>query len=83
MKASALSKITLELGGKSPVVIFDDADLNMAITTAGFGTFVHSGQACVCGSRILVQRSVYEQVVEGIANIAKNLKPGGRRRRAA
>ncbi|MEV5834537.1 aldehyde dehydrogenase family protein [Nocardia sp. NPDC052112] len=80
VKASAISnlnKVTLELGGKSPVVIFDDADLNMAITMAGFGTFVHSGQACVCGSRVIVQRGVYEQVVEGVANIANNLKLGG------
>ncbi|MGW4368738.1 aldehyde dehydrogenase family protein [Nocardia takedensis] len=80
VKASALSnlnKITLELGGKSPVVIFDDADLDMAITMAGFGTFVHSGQACVCGSRILAHRKVYDKVVAGIANIADNLKLGG------
>jgi aldehyde dehydrogenase (NAD+) len=75
--ASNLKKVTLELGGKSPVVIFDDADLNTAITMASFGTFVHSGQACVCGSRVLVQRAVYEQVVEGIANIANSLQLGG------
>ncbi|WP_405137782.1 aldehyde dehydrogenase family protein [Nocardia sp. NBC_01388] len=74
---SNLKKLTLELGGKSPVLIFDDADLDMAIMMAGFGTFVHSGQACVCGSRILVQRSVYERVVEGIAQLADNLKLGG------
>ena len=55
--ASNLKKVTLELGGKSPVVIFDDADLNTAITMASFGTFVHSGQACVCGSRIFAQRA--------------------------
>jgi aldehyde dehydrogenase (NAD+) len=75
--ASNLNKVTLELGGKSPVIIFDDADLNSAITMAAFGTFVHSGQACVCGSRIFAQRAVYEQVVEGIANIANHLQLGG------
>src|SRR5579875_660287 len=75
--ASNLKKLTLELGGKSPVLIFDDADLNQAITMASFGTFVHSGQACVCGSRVLVQRTVYDQVVEGIANIANSLQLGG------
>jgi aldehyde dehydrogenase (NAD+) len=75
--ASNLKKVTLELGGKSPVLIFDDADLDMAITMAGFGTFVHSGQACVCGSRIFAQRGVYERVVEGIATLANNLQLGG------
>jgi phenylacetaldehyde dehydrogenase len=66
-----------ELGGKSPVVIFDDADLNAAIPMAAFGTFVHSGQACVCGSRIFAQRGVYEKVVEGLANMANAMKLGG------
>ncbi|MGB3331782.1 MAG: aldehyde dehydrogenase family protein [Mycobacterium sp.] len=75
--ASNLNKITLELGGKSPVMIFDDADLDMAITMAAFGTFVHSGQACVCGSRVFVQRGVYERVVEGLANMANMMKLGG------
>jgi len=75
--ASNLNKVTLELGGKSPVMIFDDADLDMAITMAAFGTFVHSGQACVCGSRVFVQRGVYERVVEGLANMANMMKLGG------
>ncbi len=72
-----LKKVMLELGGKSPVLIYDDADLNMAIMMAAMGIFVHSGQGCVCGSRIFVQRSVYEQVVEGITTIANSLKLGG------
>jgi phenylacetaldehyde dehydrogenase len=75
--ASNLKKVTLELGGKSPVLIFDDADLEAAIPMAGFGTFIHSGQACVCGSRVFAQRGVYEQVVEGLANIANTLQLGG------
>src|SRR6201995_713610 len=57
---SNLNKVTLELGGKSPVVVFDDADLSKAIPMSAFGTFVHSGQACVCGSRILVHRRGYD-----------------------
>ncbi|HYB83518.1 MAG TPA: aldehyde dehydrogenase family protein, partial [Mycobacterium sp.] len=80
VRAAAASNpkvVTLELGGKSPVLIFDDADLNAAITMAAFGTFVNSGQACVCGSRIFAQRGVYEQVVEGVANIANHLQLGG------
>ena len=74
---SNLNKVTLELGGKSPVLIFDDAKLKKAIPMSAFGTFVHSGQACVCGSRILVQRGVYDQVVEGMAMVANAMKMGG------
>jgi aldehyde dehydrogenase (NAD+) len=74
---SNLNKVTLELGGKSPVLIFDDAKLKKAIPLSAFGTFVHSGQACVCGSRILVQRGAYDQVVEGMAMVANAMKMGG------
>ena len=79
VRASAgnLKKVMLELGGKSPVLIFDDADLNMAIFMASMGIFIHSGQGCVCGSRIFVQRGVYDQVVEGIAGVANSMKLGG------
>ncbi|WIM87154.1 aldehyde dehydrogenase family protein [Candidatus Mycobacterium wuenschmannii] len=73
---SNLNKVTLELGGKSPVLIFDDAKLKKAIPMSAFGTFVHSGQACVCGSRILVQRGVYDQVVEGMTVVANAMKMG-------
>lgn len=72
-----LKRVTLELGGKSPVLIYDDADLNMAITMAAMGIFIHSGQGCICGSRVFVQRGVYEQVVEGIANVANSVQLGG------
>src|SRR6202000_981729 len=74
---SNLNKVTLELGGKSPVVIFDDANLDLAVPMASFGTFIHSGQACVCGSRIFAQRGVYDRGVEGIANMANVMQLGG------
>jgi phenylacetaldehyde dehydrogenase len=74
--SSNLNKVTLELGGKSPVLIFDDASVKKALTLAAFGAFVHSGQACVCGSRIFAQRGVYERVVEGMATIANAMKMG-------
>src|ERR1700738_2358041 len=79
VRASAgnLKKVMLELGGKSPVLIYDDADLHKAIPMASMGIFVHSGQGCVCGSRIFVQRGVYDQVVEGIALVANSIKLGG------
>ncbi len=79
VRASAdnLKKVMLELGGKSPVLIYDDADLSKAIFMASMGIFIHSGQGCVCGSRIFVQRGVYDQVVEGIAGVANGMKLGG------
>jgi len=72
-----LKKVLLELGGKSPVLIFDDADLDRAIAGAALGIFINSGQGCVCGSRVYAQRGVYDQVVEGIAKAAQALKLGG------
>ncbi len=75
--AGNLKRVMLELGGKSPVLIYDDADLSMAIPVAAMGIFMHSGQACVAGSRIFVQRGVYEQVVQGIATLASKLRYGG------
>jgi len=72
-----LKKVMLELGGKSPVLIYDDADLSAAIAGAAIGIFINSGQGCVCGSRVYVQRGVYDQVVDGIARAAKALRLGG------
>jgi aldehyde dehydrogenase (NAD+) len=75
--AGNLKRVTLELGGKSPVLIYDDADLSKAIPGAAFGIFINSGQGCVCGSRIYVQSGVYDRVVEGLATAARSLKLGG------
>ncbi|MYR06750.1 aldehyde dehydrogenase family protein [Gordonia sp. SID5947] len=72
-----LKRVTLELGGKSPVLIYDDADVDMAVMTAAMGIFIHSGQGCICGSRIFVQRGVYDQVVEGLSGVANGLQLGG------
>ncbi len=79
VKAAAgnLKKVMLELGGKTPVLIFGDADLPRAIAGAALGIFINSGQGCVCGSRIYAHRSVYDQVVEGIAKAARALRLGG------
>jgi phenylacetaldehyde dehydrogenase len=75
--AGNLKKVMLELGGKSPVLIYNDADLSKAIPGAALGAYINSGQGCVCGSRIYVQRGVYEQVVEGVAKAAQSLRLGG------
>lgn len=72
-----LKKVTLELGGKSPVLIFDDADLRRTIVSAAMGIFSGSGQGCVCGSRVFAQRGVFDQVVAGIAAVADQLQLGG------
>ena len=75
--AGNLKRVMLELGGKSPVLIYDDADLATAIPAAAMGIFIHSGQACVAGSRVFVQRGVYDAVVEGITTLAGKLRYGG------
>jgi len=71
-----LKKVTLELGGKSPVIVFEDADLDLAIEGAAQAIFSSAGQVCVAGSRLYVQDSVYDRVVEGVAEIARNMKVG-------
>jgi len=78
VKAAAgnLKRLTLELGGKSPLIMFDDANLDKAIMNASLGLLAGSGQNCSCTSRIYVQRGIYDQVVEGIAGFAKMLPMG-------
>ena len=71
-----LKKLSLELGGKSPVIIFKDADLNEAIPGAAQAIFANAGQVCVAGSRLYVHRAVYEQVVEGIGEIVRAMRVG-------
>ncbi|WP_233270611.1 aldehyde dehydrogenase [Chachezhania sediminis] len=62
--ARSMKRVTLELGGKSPNIIFDDADLDQAIKGAVAGIFAASGQTCVAGSRLLLQRSIHDQFVQ-------------------
>ncbi len=71
-----LKKVSLELGGKSPVIVFQDADLEQAIVGAAHGIFANAGQVCVAGSRLYVHESVYEQVVEGIGALARAMRVG-------
>lgn len=73
---SNLKKLSLELGGKSPVVIFGDANIDEAIAGAAGGIFSNAGQVCVAGSRILVERFVYDRVLEGLAAHANKLTVG-------
>ncbi|KAG8595767.1 hypothetical protein GDO81_001620 [Engystomops pustulosus] len=69
---SNLKRVTLELGGKSPVVIFADADLDLALETTHQGLFYHQGQCCIAGSRIFVEESIYEEFVRRSVEKAKS-----------
>lgn len=68
--AGQVKKVTLELGGKSPQIVFADADLNSAVDGICNGIFLHSGQICVAGSRLYVERSAFDRVVERLAGWA-------------
>jgi phenylacetaldehyde dehydrogenase len=71
-----LKKVTLELGGKSPNIIFPDADMEKAIPASAMGIFWNTGQVCTAASRMFAHETVYDQVIDGIANVAKTLKVG-------
>jgi acyl-CoA reductase-like NAD-dependent aldehyde dehydrogenase len=74
--AGNLKRVTLELGGKSPCIILDDADVAVAIPGAAMSVFLNSGQMCIAGSRVYAQKKIYDQVVSGIADVARTLKVG-------
>jgi phenylacetaldehyde dehydrogenase len=71
-----LKRVSLELGGKSPVVVFPDADVNAAIGGASNAIFFNHGQVCTAGSRLYAHRSVFDKMVEGISGAAKSIKLG-------
>ena len=74
--ADTLKKVSLELGGKSPNVVFADADLKAAVRGASTGIFYGKGEVCAAGSRILVEQSVYEEFVEALAGRAGGMTVG-------
>ncbi len=74
--AGTLKRVSLELGGKSPVLIFPDADLEKAIPGAAMGVFGNAGQVCVAGSRLYVHKDIFDKVVDGVSAMAKTLKVG-------
>ncbi|MBA2955019.1 aldehyde dehydrogenase family protein [Nocardioides sp. MAH-18] len=71
-----LKKVSLELGGKAPNIIFADADLEAAIAGAALAGYFNEGQCCVNGSRLYVQRAVFDEVIEGVAAAARAIKVG-------
>ncbi len=76
VQAAGLKKFSMELGGKSPFVIFDDADLDRALDAAVFMIFSNNGERCTAGSRILVQQSIYAGFVEKFVARAKKIVVG-------
>jgi len=78
VRASAgnLKRVSLELGGKSPVIVCADADLERAVPVAAMAVFANSGQICIAGSRLFVERSIHDEFVERLAAFAKNLRIG-------
>ena len=67
---------TLELGGKTPVVVFDDFNVDQAVSYAAFGAFIGAGQTCICGSRQIVHEKVYDQFVAKLASKAATIRIG-------
>ena len=74
--APHFKKISLELGGKNSSIVFADCDLNKTIEGVGRAAFLNQGQICLCGSRILVQDSIYDEFVEGFIDSVESLKIG-------
>ncbi len=75
--SATVKKIALELGGKNPNIIFADANLEAAIDNAVTAAFLHSGQVCSAGTRLLVQREIHDRVVATIVDRARTIKLGG------
>jgi len=71
-----MKRLQLELGGKSPDIVFADADLDAAVPGAGMAAFSNSGQICFAGTRLFVQRSIQEEFVERLSNFSKTLRIG-------
>jgi 5-carboxymethyl-2-hydroxymuconic-semialdehyde dehydrogenase len=76
VRAAGLKKFSMELGGKSPFVVFEDADLARALDAAIFMIFSNNGERCTAGSRILVQQSIYAAFVENFAARAQRISVG-------
>lgn len=78
VKASAgnLKRVSLELGGKSPNIVFADADVDMAAAGAASAIFFNHGQCCCAGSRLFIEKKIYDQVIEGVARHAAKIRLG-------
>ena len=76
LAAQTLKKVTLELGGKGPNIVFADADMDQALDGVVLGAFMNQGEVCIAGTRVLVEESIYDEFVGRLVERAKNLKVG-------
>ncbi|MEH7110011.1 aldehyde dehydrogenase family protein [Bacillus sp. JJ1764] len=76
LASKTIKNTTLELGGKSPNIILEDADLSIALPGSLFGVFLHSGQLCESGTRLFVPDKLYDEVIQGLVGLASKLKVG-------
>src|SRR5690606_2096044 len=74
--APTLKKLSLELGGNAPFIVFDDADLEIAVQGAVASKYRNAGQTCVCANRIYVQSGIYDRFAERLAGVASGMKVG-------
>jgi succinate-semialdehyde dehydrogenase/glutarate-semialdehyde dehydrogenase len=74
--ADTMKKVSMELGGNAPFIVFDDADLDAAVAGAMISKFRNTGQTCVCTNRFLVQEGIYEEFVKRLADAVKTLNVG-------
>ncbi len=71
-----MKRLTLELGGKSPNIVFKDCDLDLAVPGAAMGAFANTGQSCTAGTRLLIERPVFEEFIQALSDFAEGLKVG-------
>ena len=71
-----MKKVSMELGGNAPFIVFDDADLESAVSGALISKFRNTGQTCVCTNRFIVQEGIYDQFVEKLGEAVKTLNVG-------
>jgi aldehyde dehydrogenase (NAD+) len=74
--AKGMKRVTMELGGKSPNIVFDDAEIDNAVKGVISGIFAATGQTCIAGSRLLVQKSIHDQFVDKLVALAATAKMG-------
>ncbi len=74
--ADSIKRLSLELGGNAPLIVFDDADIEIAVAGVMTSKFRNAGQTCVCANRILVQRNIYERFTARLLDAVATLKVG-------
>src|SRR6185312_9661669 len=74
--AARLKRVALELGGKSPQLVFADADLDKAAATCAASVWGHSGQVCIAGTRVLVERRIHDEFVQRMVHASRDLRIG-------